>query len=86
MPLTPDLLDVTVSPTALPAHLRGRVPDGDGQYIVARDGDAPPAGCIIGRLPSGEVLYLVEPVGEDVDGNTLYGGWALMGPPVIEIE
>src|SRR3990172_10954916 len=57
------VMDYVVALSDLPAHLRERVPDVRGQWLVT-DG-APLAGCLLGRLASGELVYLVDYTGDD---------------------
>src|SRR3990172_6135231 len=70
------VMDYVVALSALSPHLRERVPEVDGQWIVT-DG-APPAGCLLGRLASGELVYLVDYVGDDGEGIAQYAGWAIV--------
>ena len=78
-------MDYVVALSDLPAHLRERVPDVRGQWLVT-DG-APLAGCLLGRLASGELVYLVDYVGDDGEGIAQYAGWAIVSdrPPAAEI-
>lgn len=76
---------ITVAPTALPDHLRARVPEVDGEWLVT-DGE-PPAGCLVGRLDSGELVYLTGWAGEtDDDGCEIYTGWAVVSDRLPEID
>lgn len=62
----------TVAATAMPARLRPQLPPGDGVWLVAADGDAPPAGQIIGTLATGDTVWLL-----GWDGH-LYTEWGVL--------
>ena len=78
-------MDYVVALSDLPAHLRERVPDVRGQWLVT-DG-APLAGCLLGRLASGELVYLVDYTGDDDEGIAQYAGWVIVSdrPPAAEV-